>query len=143
MNNEKHARSHLINRRRWRGERFWPAARRDAGRIPAVGFNRGTTMQPAKRSTAPGPFPKELSVPSSEHSGSTPLRIFMRWLLTSIPKLPPPQQKTSHGKFWPSRSLYNRDHLCGSHGPRGPSANNNENAKSTPVATKQNNQTSI
>src|SRR5206468_4863891 len=29
-------RSHLINRSTWRGERFWPATRRDAGRILAA-----------------------------------------------------------------------------------------------------------
>jgi hypothetical protein len=49
-------RSHLIKRRRWRGERFWPDARRDAGRIPAAGCYRGTTTQPGKRSTAPFRF---------------------------------------------------------------------------------------
>src|SRR5207302_841498 len=42
--------SRLTNRSRWRGQRFWLATRRDAGRIPAAGFNRGTTTWPAKRS---------------------------------------------------------------------------------------------
>jgi len=100
----KYTRSRLINRSRWRGERFWPAARRDAGRpqfskrtalvgplnraglgkpIPAVGFNRGTTMQPGKRSTAHAPFPKNSIFPSREYSRSTPLRVFMRRLLAN------------------------------------------------------------
>ena len=43
MRGFKKVRSHLINGSRWRGQRFWLATRRDAGRIPAAGFNRGTT----------------------------------------------------------------------------------------------------
>ena len=46
-------RSHLINGSGWRAQRFWPVTRRDAGRIPAAGFNRGATTSQAKRSRAP------------------------------------------------------------------------------------------
>jgi hypothetical protein len=59
-------RSHPINERGWRGERFWPAARRDAGRIPAAGCNRGTTTQPAKRSTALDLFSEHMYPPSDK-----------------------------------------------------------------------------
>jgi hypothetical protein len=59
-------RSHLINERGWRDERFWPAARRDAGRIPAAGCNRGTTTQPAKRSTALDLFSEHMYPPSDK-----------------------------------------------------------------------------
>ena len=48
----KKSRGHLINGSKWRGQRFWLATRSDAGRIPAAGFNRGTTTWPGKRSAA-------------------------------------------------------------------------------------------
>jgi hypothetical protein len=46
-------RSHRINRRGWRRQRFWLLARRDAERIPAAGLDRGTTTPAVKRSAAP------------------------------------------------------------------------------------------
>src|SRR4051812_25543835 len=49
---EMSTRSHLINTRGWRRQRFWPMARRDAGSIPAAGLDRGTTTPAAKRSAA-------------------------------------------------------------------------------------------
>src|SRR4051812_44622253 len=50
------SRSHLINGSEWRAQRFWPVTRRDAGRIPSAGFNRGATTSQAKRPRAPLPF---------------------------------------------------------------------------------------
>src|SRR5437016_6899994 len=82
--------SRLTNRSRWRGQRFWLATRRDAGRIPAAGFNRGTTTWPGKRSAAPAhlKFPiQQLHVPLQ-----TPLQAFMRWFLKAF-KLQPAIQR--------------------------------------------------
>jgi len=43
-------RSHLINRRGWRGERFGPATRREEGAFPRRDCNRRSTTWPGQRS---------------------------------------------------------------------------------------------
>ncbi len=79
-------RRHLINSRRWRGQRFGPATRREEGASPQWGCDRRTTKWPAQRSAAPVIFLLFLSFISFGFSLiHTPLRVFMRWLLDSVP----------------------------------------------------------
>src|SRR5882724_13503560 len=75
-----HARRHLINSRRWRGQRFGLATRREEGASPQWGCDRRTTTWPAQRSAAPLFFSRLLSFILSRFSSFTPPRLFMRWL---------------------------------------------------------------
>src|SRR5260370_42632313 len=51
--NDPLTKSPLINNRRWRGQRFGLAARREEGASPQWGCDRRTTTWPAQRSAAP------------------------------------------------------------------------------------------
>src|SRR6266852_1001030 len=50
------ARSHLTNRRGWRGQRFGLETRREEGASPQWGCDRRATKYPAQRSAAPTRF---------------------------------------------------------------------------------------
>src|SRR5258706_7350033 len=63
-------RRHLINNRRWRGQRFGLATRREEGASPQGGCDRRTTTWPAQRSVAPLFFSPLLSFILSPFSSS-------------------------------------------------------------------------
>src|SRR5882757_5864972 len=74
-------RRHLINNRRWRGQRFGLATRREEGASLQWGCDRRTTKWPAQRLAVSVLILPILSCIFLCFSFiQTPLRVFMRWL---------------------------------------------------------------